>query len=188
MGRVPDKLKGTIVGGPTPEDDGNVTFRVKVQQRVVTGTANCCGYGFRGDESTDPALRNAVIVAVSQYAGEHRAIMPALYREAARLRRGAGNPPLAGNTRRGRVHIVGSPIALQDGSALFTTMAAGAPIKVVIFRDGGFIDHCDYDAPVTDDDRDEAFAVCLDHVLSHPSQVAALGLDLDLDLLAELWR
>ena len=94
-----------------------------------------------------------------------------------------GNPPLAGNTRRGRVQIAGPPVALQkDGSALFTTMADGASIKMpiqglFIFRDGGFIDHCDYDAPVTDrDDRDEAFAVCLDHVLSHPSQVAALGL------------
>jgi hypothetical protein len=188
MARVPDTLMGTIVGGPTPEDDGNVTFRVKVQQRLVTGVANCCVYGFRGDESTNPSVRNAVIVAVSRYAGEHREAMPALYREAARLRRGAGNPPLAGNTRRGRVQIIGPPVALQDGSALFTTMAAGAAIKVVIFRDGGFIDHCDYAAPVTDDDRDEAFAVCLDHVLSHPAQVAALGLDLDLALLAELWR
>ncbi len=186
MTQTPDHPTGTIVSGPTPEDDGNVTFGVKVEDRIVVGLANPCGYGFRGDILADLDTANAAMRAVSRFAQEHPGSMLPLYREAARLRRAAGKPPFAGNTRREKVRLIGPAVLQRNGGALFTTKAGETEIKIWIFGEGGFIDHCDDWAAVSDEDRDEAFTVSLDYVLSHPDQAIALGLDAG--LLDELWR
>lgn len=68
----------------------------------------------------------------------------------------------------------------------FTVRSEQADVEIMIYREGGFIDHCeDWDA-ISPEDLDEAFTLCLDYVLAHPAEATALGLDVN--LLEELWR
>jgi hypothetical protein len=182
-----ERLVGIIVDGPTPADDGNVTFRVQVGDEVLVGIANPCGGGCR-EPITDPnlAVSSATMRVVHQFIEEHGAEMLPLYREAARMRRAAGNAPIAGNTRRGLWQLVASPKKLDGAVVLFVTKAGARTIKVILFREGGFVDDCDDWEAVTDEDRDEAFTVCLDHVLDLADGGAELALDAA--LLDELWR
>jgi hypothetical protein len=180
---------GIIVGDPTPGDSGMVAFRVQVGDGIVVGVAHPCGSGLRDDLATvDAAVASAVMTVVSRFVEEHGDEMLRLYREAARLRRGAGKPPTAGRTRRGKVLIVGAPVQLAEVGALFTTEVAGTRLKVALFKSGGFdfAEECEVLEAVCEKDRDEAVTVCLDYVFAHPEGAAGLGLDLA--LLEELWR
>ncbi len=69
---------------------------------------------------------------------------------------------------------------------VFKTAASSADIEITIYREGGFLDHCDNWEMVTDQELDEAFTICLDYLLMHRDEAAALGLDPS--LLEELWR
>jgi len=178
-------LIGTIIEGPTPDEHGDVTFKVRVGDEVVVGVANPCGVGRRGEITrANLDTTNAAMRAVQQFVKAHRTQMLTLYREAARLRRAAGNPAFAGNTRRGSVRLVGSPTKSASGSFVFAMRAGATEITILLFAEGGFIDHSN--AELSDQDRDEAFTVCLDYVFAHPNEAAALGMDVV--LLDELWR
>jgi hypothetical protein len=185
----PDEPTGAIVGSPTPDESGMVAFTVQVGDGIVVGVAHPCGSGLKDRLSTvDPAIASAVMRVVSLYVEERGDEMLALYREAARLRRGAGNPPLAGCTRRGKVHVVGAPVKLADAGALFMTDACGVRLKVAIYNRGGFdfAEECEYVEAVSEEDRDEAVTVCLDYIFAHPDEATVLGLDVA--LLDELWQ
>jgi hypothetical protein len=177
---------GSITEGPTPDEYGNVGFRVRVGEEVVIGVANPCGVGWHGEITPENlAVANATMAAVQDYIDVHKQEMSELYREAARLRRGEGNPPPAGNTRRGHFQLVGQP-ARASNSVRFTVRSAWATLEVLIFREGGFIDHCDDWQTISDVDRDEAVTIALDYIFAHPDWAAELGLDVG--LLDELWR
>jgi hypothetical protein len=98
MTNVSEELTGTIVGGPTPDEFGMVTFKVQVGDEIIIGVAHPCGSGTRDDSATMKAgVASVVMGVVSRYVEQRGEHMTPLYREAARLRRAAGNPPLAGN-------------------------------------------------------------------------------------------
>jgi hypothetical protein len=180
------RLVGSITEGPTPDEHGNVIFKVSVGDEVVIGVANPCGVGWRGEITPENlAVVNASVATVQDFIKVHEHEMPQLYRDAARLRRSKGNPPPAGNTRRGQFELVGQPTRAAN-SVRFGARSAWAMIEVQIFREGGFIDHCDDWQAVSDVDRDEAVTLALEYVFAHPDRAADLGLDVG--LLEELWR
>jgi hypothetical protein len=122
----PDEPNGTIVGDPAPDEQGMVSFEVQVGNEIVIGVANPCGAGLREDfAAVNSDVASAVMRVVSQFVQEHRDEMPGLYREAARLRRAAGNAPFFGNLRRGRFEVVGAPVKLGDVAARFTHSSGG---------------------------------------------------------------
>jgi hypothetical protein len=125
---------------------------------------------------------------LSQFVEEHSDEMPRLYREAARLRRAAGNAPIFGNLRRGRFAVVGAPVKLGDVGARFIAQAGEMRLTVVVSKGGGFdvIELYDDFKDVSNEDQSEAVTVCFDHIFAHPEEAAALGLDVG--LLDELWR
>ena len=189
MTDLSEELTGTIVGGPTPDDSGMVTFKIRVGAEIIIGVAHPCGSGTREDPAVMKAgVAGAVMRVVSRYVEQFGEHMPPLYREAARLRRAAGNPPLAGNTRWGKAKVVGAPVKMAELGAVFTTETAGMRLKVAIFRNGGFdfAEECEVVDAMCEEDRDEAVTVCFDYVFAHPDEAAALGLDVP--LLDELWR
>jgi hypothetical protein len=166
-----------------------VSFKVQVGNEIVIGIAHPCGSGLREDfASVNPDVASTVMRIVAQFVEEHRAQMPALYREAARLRRAAGNAPFFGNMRRGKFEVVGSPVKLGDAGARFITQAGEIRLTVVVSKDGGFdvIELYDDLVDVSNEDQSEAITVCFDYVFAHPEEAAALGLDVA--LLDELWR
>jgi len=180
------RLVCSITEGPTPDERGNVSFKVKVGDEIVIGVANPCGVGWQGEITLgNLAVVNAAMATVQDFVAVHQHEMPQLYREAARLRRDKGNPPPVGNTRRGQFELVGQPTRAAN-SVRFTARSAWATVEVLIFREGGFIDHCDDWQAVSDADRDEAMTIALDYIFAHPGQAAGLGLDVG--LLEELWR
>jgi hypothetical protein len=179
-------LVGRIDGGPTPDEHGYVSFKVTVGDEDMVGLASPCGVGCRGEvRPGNLATVNAAMKAVRDFVKAHEHEMPGLYREAARLRRDKGNPSPAGNTRRGLFELVGQPTRAAD-SVRFTARSAWAKVEVLIFRGGGFIDHCDDWQAVSDADRDEALTIALDYVFAHAEE--ATGFGLDVGLLEELWR
>ena len=189
MTDVSEELTGTIVGSPVPDDSGMVTFKVQVGEEIHIGVAHPCGSGTREDPATMTAgSAGAVMRVVSHYVDQYGERMAPLYREAARLRRAAGNPPLAGNARRGRAKVVGSPVKMAELAAVFTTETGGTRLNVAIFKNGGFdfAEECEVMEAVCEEDRDEAVTACFDYVFAHADEAAALGLDLA--LLDELWR
>jgi hypothetical protein len=166
-----------------------VTFKVQVGEEIHIGVAHPCGSGTREDPATMTAgSAGAVMRVVSHYVDQYGERMAPLYREAARLRRAAGNPPLAGNARRGRAKVVGSPVKMAELAAVFTTETGGTRLNVAIFKNGGFdfAEECEVMEAVCEEDRDEAVTACFDYVFAHADEAAALGLDLA--LLDELWR
>ena len=181
------RLVGTIIEGPTPDEQGNdVIFKVKVGDEIVVGVANPLGVGWRGEITRENlSATNATRVAISAFIKGHEHEMLPLYREAARLRREKGYPPPHGNTRRGRFALDGPPTRAGK-SVRFTARSTGTKIDILIFREGGFIDHCDDWESVSDADRDEAITAMLDYIFAHPEQATDLGLDVS--LLEELWR
>jgi hypothetical protein len=184
-----DELTGTIVGSPTPDDSGMVTFKVRVGKEIILGVAHPCGSRTREDSAAMKAgVAGAVMRVVSRYVEQYGEHMAPLYREAARLRRAAGNPPIGGNTRRGRANVVCTPVKMAELGVVFTTETKGTRLKVAILKNGGFdfAEECEVVETVSEEDRDEAVTACLDYVFAHPDEAAALGLDLA--LLDELWR
>jgi hypothetical protein len=189
MTNVPGVPTGIIVGGPTPDDSGTVTFEVQVGEEIIIGVAHPCGSGTRDDPATMKAgVAGAVMMVVSRYVEQHGEHVAALYREAARLRRAAGNPPLAGNTRRGRAKVVGIPVKMAELGTVFTTQTGGMRLKIAVFKNGGydFAEECEVLERVSEEDRDDALTACFDYVFAHPDEAAALALDVA--LLDELWR
>jgi hypothetical protein len=59
-------------------------------------------------------------------------------------------------------------------------------VEVLVFAEGGFVDHCEDWQAVSEIDRDEAVTSALDWIFAHPDWAAGLGLDVG--LLEELWR
>jgi hypothetical protein len=185
-----DELTGIIEGGPTPDDSGMVAFKVQVEGEIIIGIAHPCGSGTREDRATMKAgVASAVMRVVSRYVEQRGEHMTPLFREAAGLRRAAGNPPLAGNTSRGRAKVVGISVKMGDLAAVFATETGeGTRLKVAVFKNGGydFAEECEVLERVSEEDRDEAVTACFDYVFAHPDEAAALGLDVA--LLDELWR
>jgi hypothetical protein len=169
---------GTIVGGPTPDEQGMVSFKVQLGNEIVIGVANPCGSGLREDfAGVNADVATAVMRVVSQFVEEHSDEMPRLYREAARLRRAAGNAPIFGNLRRGRFAVVGAPVKLGEAGARFTTQAGEIRLTVVVSKGGGFdvIELYDDFKDVSNDDQSEAVTVCFDHIFAHPCRHRSLG-------------
>jgi hypothetical protein len=178
----------TLVDGPTPDERGMVAFNVRVGDEIVVGIACPCGFGVReGVDSVSAAVASAVMHVVVQYAEEHKDEMLPLYREAARLRRAAGKPPILGRTRRGTAKLVGAPISNGHGVTVFVTMVGSVELKVLFFKDGGLIDSWNEEQAASEEDRDEAITLCLDYIFAHPEEATA-ELGLDVALLDELWR
>lgn len=161
-------LTGSITEGPTPDEYGDVLFQVRAGDETVIGVANACGVGWRGEITLENrAVVNATMATVGDFVEVHKQEMPSFYREAARLRRAKGNPPPAGNTRRGYFELVGQPTRVRN-SVRFTVRSAWATVDVLIFREGGFVDHCDDWEAVSNLDRDEAVTIALDYIFAHP--------------------
>jgi hypothetical protein len=184
FGLVEESLDAAIVAGPTPDASGQVLFKVRVGQRLVRVVAVPDGIGVDG-EGGQRADEGKAISAVSRFLKEHRAEEMAWHREAARLRREAGNPPPLGGRSSRDVAVLGEPRAYER-SVVFRTRGPTAELRVVVSQTGSVIDDCDDWRGVTDDDRQSAISAVLEHIFAHPEQAAALGIDLA--LLEELHR
>jgi hypothetical protein len=180
---MPIGAESKLVDGPVPNEYGAVEFLVEVGEHRVKVSASPLGVGVSANESLDAG--NLASVAVNRYVDANRSRMKELYREAAKLRRTAGNRPLVGNTRCDRIRVTSEPQARRNGIVV-ATQAGIAKVNVFLFNDGGLIDDCDDWSQVTDEDRDAAITAALDWVFNHRMKAVALGLDVD--LLEELWR
>ncbi len=173
-----------IVGSPTPEATGYVVIKVRVGGRVFRGLSCPLGHGAdMGD--ADLPTQGRVMLAVHRFMDEHQSEAPGWYREAAKLRRLAGNPPLIGASMARHVSVVGWPQPRGRG-VLFRTQGAPTELRVLLFEGGGVIDDCDDWRAVTDLDRDSAFTAVLEHVFANREESAALGIDVR--LFEELYR
>jgi hypothetical protein len=171
------------MSGPVPTRGGWVEIVVRVGVHDVVVTSSSLGFGIGVD--VDLAVGNPAMILVSRYTHDHRSEMADLYREAARLRRAAGNPPLAGTSRSDRVRLVQGSRGAR-GAVAVDVIAGETPIRVFVFHDGGVIDDWDGAGNVTNEDRDTALRIALDEILADRETAARLGLDPD--LLEELWR
>lgn len=144
-----------IVEGPTPEASGDLETKSKVMR------------------------------AVDRFIAEHRSEALGWYREAARLRRAAGNPPLIGASSARHVSVVGRPQP-RGRNVLFCTQGAPTELRVILLEGGGMIDDCEDWTTVTDVDRHSAFTAVLDHVFANREESTALGIDAQ--LFEELYR
>jgi hypothetical protein len=172
-----------IVEGPTPEASGYVVLKVRVDDRVFRGLA--CPLGYGPDKSdADLPTENRVMRAVHRFMDEHRGEALGWYREAARLRRLAGNPPLIGASTSRHVSVVGQP-QRRGRCVLFRTQGAPTELRVVVFEGGGVTDDCDDWTTVADIDWDAATTGVLKHIFANRKESAALGIDME--LLEELY-
>jgi hypothetical protein len=175
-----------IVEGPTPEATGYVVIKVRVGENVYRGLACTLGFGSgAGIEDGDLETKSKVMRAVDRFMDEHRSEALGWYREAAKLRRAAGNPPLIGASTARHASVVGRPQP-RGRAVLFRTQGAPAELRVFVLEAGGVIDDCDDWMKVTDVDRDSAFTGVLEYVFANREESAALGIDIG--LLEELYR
>lgn len=172
-----------ILGAPTPVDDGSVLFSVGIGGRAIEVTASPLGVG--ASRSEDRELANAAVTAVFAFLRSHRAEEIEWYRVAAKLRRQARKPPLAGTTESEDSRVVGGPTARSDGMIL-VVMVRNVELRVGVFRSGHIVDDCDAWESVTAADRDAAMGTALDWIFENPGRASEFGLDVA--LLDELWR
>ncbi len=179
-----EPIDAEVVEGPTPEASGYLVLKVRVGDQIFRGLTCPLGHGADMNDADLPT-RNKVERAVHRFMDAHQGEALAWYREAARLRRLAGNPPIIGASRSRHVSVVGQPEARGD-CVLFHTQGAPMELRVVLFKDGAVVDDCEDWSAVTDVDRDAAFTAVLDHLLANREEAAALGLDVQ--LFEELYR
>jgi hypothetical protein len=121
-----------IVEGPTPEATGYVVIKVRVGEKIYRGLA--CTLGFGADiEDGNLETKGKVMRAVSRFIDEHQSEALGWYREAAKLRRSAGSPPLIGASTAQHVSVVGRPQRRGRG-VLFRTQGAPAELRVFVFE------------------------------------------------------
>ena len=174
---------GVILKGPEPNDRGTVDFIVEVEGRPIAVSASPLGVGA---EMTEPLeLVNRAMAVVAGHVKANRSTLQDLYREAARLRRAAGNAPLVGNTRSEEVRLQLPPQVKKSG-LLLKTRTRGVEVRVLILKGGGLIDDCDEWDSMNDLDRDAAITAALDWVFANIPMAEQAGLDVG--LLEELWR
>jgi hypothetical protein len=171
-----------IVTGPSPDDRGCVVFTVRVDSADVEVTTSPLGTGVSASENLD--VGNKALRLVDDYWRTRPTERLTLLREAAQLRRNAGNPPLAANTRSEDVRLIGSPKRSGSG-AKFGIQTPTTEMRVLVLADGGLIDDCDSWENVTDAERDAAFNAALTYIFAHPEEADGLGLDAN--LLRLLW-
>ena len=188
---LPEKpIEGKIVSGPTPEPTGQVSFTVRVGERLLDVSASASGIGVRHaadsrDEATVHAASPHAWRAVEHFLREHRAETLGWYRDAARLRRAAGNPPPFDVRAHDGVTVVGPP---EPCGSFISLRLHGAPveIRVDVGADGWVLDQCEDWQSVSAANRSAAIGTALHYVFANRDTVAAMGLDLD--LLDELYR
>jgi hypothetical protein len=176
-----ESLEARVISGPTPTPIGDVAFEVVCGNRTVTVSVSPLGIG---SSEVDVKVWNAACGAVGTQLPSNEEQLE-WFRAAARLRKAAGNPPLAGTTRTLDRTVVGAPTR-KGGTVVYCTRVRSHAIRVLLFQSGGLMDDCDDWEGVTDEDRDAAITVALDHLFEHPDESRALGLDVP--LLEELWR
>jgi hypothetical protein len=184
FGLPEEPTEAEIVEGPTPEASGYVVLKVRVDGHVFRGLA--CPLGHGADMSNaDLPTKSKVTHAVHRFMDEHQGDALGWYREAARLRRLAGNPPLIGASTSRHVSVVGQPES-RGRCVVFRTQGAPTELRVIVFEGGGVTDDCDDWRTVTDIDRDAATTAVLDHIFENREESAAFGIDVE--LLEELYR
>lgn len=169
--------------GPIPKDSGAVEFLVHVDGLDVVVSASPLGIGVSADVPVP--VGNTASAFVAKYIAANGSTMTQLYRDAARLRKSAGNPPLLGDESGYPVSIRGQP-QLRGRAVLFRVdVHSSGELRVLIFPEGGIIDDCDDWDGVTDAARRAAIRAVLNWVFANSAQVKFLGLDLD--LLRDFW-
>lgn len=170
-----------IISGPSPDERGCVVFTVRVGGFDVRVTTSPLGNGVAARENLD--LGNEALRLVENYWRSRSGERLTLLQEAAQLRRGAGNPPLAAMTRSEDVRLIGVPQRSGAG-ARFNIQTPATEMRVFVLPDGGLVDDCGWE-DVTDAERDAAFNAALTYIFENPEQ--ARGLGLDASLLRLLW-
>jgi hypothetical protein len=179
----PKPADAEIVSGPTPDDSGLVLFQVRVGDRLVETYAEACGVGFSQDEDLEVASR--AMSAVFRFLSEHEGEKLNWYREAARLRRVAGNPPPLDCAVADHITVRGTPVQ-YDGFVVFWIDGVSMDLKIMVSAEGGVHDECSDWSALADGDRSAAFAAALAYLFFHREEVTAMGLDVG--LLDELYR
>jgi hypothetical protein len=174
-----------IVEGPIPEATGYIVLKVRVGEHVFRGLACPLGIGADMTEDDLPAM-DEVMRAVDRFIWKHQSEVLGWYREAARLRRLAGNRPLIGASPSWHVSVVGAP-APRGSFVLFRTQGAMKDLQVAVFTGSGAFDLCVYDDPdpASGTDSDAAMTAVLEYIFAYREQSTALGIDVD--LLEELY-
>lgn len=176
------RIDAEIISGPTPDASGDVVFKVRVRDRIIETHAWPCGMETVRDDDLDAGQDAAHTVC--QFLREHADEVLSWYREAARLRRAAGNPGPFDLTTVPRITVVGNPQQFR-GFVEFKIGGVPMDLRVDVFEEGGIMDDCDDWSALNQADRNAAFAATLQYVFSHREEVTALGLDVD--LLAEFY-
>jgi hypothetical protein len=171
-----------VISGPTLSPFGHVMFGVRYRDGVITVWQGPVGMGA---EVEDVDAWNAACKAVRSFWRPSEEEKWGAFRAAARLRKAAGNPAPSGNTRSPEASVVGEP-TVKGSFVIYETRVRTHAIRVYILDSRIVSDDCDDWSGVTNEDRDAAITVALDHVFSHPEESRAVGLDLA--LLDELWR
>jgi hypothetical protein len=174
-----------IIEGPIPEATGYVVLKVRVGEDVFRGLA--CPLGVGADMTDDDLpTRDEVMRAVDRFISKHQSEVLGWYREAARLRRLAGNRPLLGTSPSRHVSVVGEPES-RGSFVLFRTRGLSRELQVAVFTGVGAFELCvcDDPDPASGIDSDAAMTAVLEYIFVYREQSTALGIDVD--LLEELY-
>lgn len=177
-GLVEPKPDAEIVSGPTPDDSGDVLFVVRVEDRLATIRASADSVGFAGGDNFDDCnVASGLIHAFLRDRPHEEKIE--WYKEAARLRRAAGNPPPYELPRLTHIVVAGEPVPGQSFVRL-AIEGAGVPLFILFSHRGGVGDLCDDWSRLNPADRNAAFATAVDYALANRDKMVAAGLDMDL--------
>jgi hypothetical protein len=162
-----------IVRGPTPTENGTAIFIVETSDRMVEVSASPLGIGLPPDIPLEPG--NAALNIVSDYIREHEAEELDWYRDAARLRRAAGRPALAGNTREPQGQVVGA-LQRRESGAILAVVVSNIEIRVAVSATGGLMDDTDdWERPGPRASIRTSWSCCgVKHLLGHSNTSVAL--------------
>jgi hypothetical protein len=142
-----EELSARLLAGPTPTSHGYVVFQVAVAAQppqvveVLVTPGGGVGCSRLLDLDVDLDVLNPAMVLVADHIRAIQVELSIAVRDAARLRKAAGNRPLYGNHRH---HSPPPAVELrhetQDGYLLFDVDVAGIVVPVFAGPDGGLFD------------------------------------------------
>ena len=183
-----EELSARLLAGPTPTSHGYVVFQVTVaaQPPQVVEVIVTPGGGVGCSQLVDLDVLNPAMVLVADHIRAIQDELSIAVRDAARLRKAAGNRPLYGNHRH---HSPPPAVELrretQYGYLLFDVDVAGIVVPVFAGPDGGVCDLPEEPYPSGEPIGDIAVSAVLDYFFADPVRAHSLGMDLS--LLELLW-